>query len=144
MVTKDGARSIEKGSWMPINFRYDASRQLVIHVGSGPVSLADIENLRARRRQAGVPAAVPHTLTDMRHAYFSFDTAALKAHEQGLPKDEYAGFRQAEITTDPKTTAILMIWRNWLPRGVSVEIFSTPAAAYWWLDVEPHAGDLDP
>jgi hypothetical protein len=129
---------------MPIHFRYDASRQLVIHVGVGPVSLDDIETLRVQRRNAGVPSPAPFTLTDMRRAYFDFDTTALKAHEKGLPEGEYAGHRQAEITVDPKTTAILMVWRNWLPRGVLVEIFSTPEAAYRWLGVVPHGGDLDP
>jgi hypothetical protein len=129
---------------LSIDFRYDASRQLVIHIGVGPVSIDDIDSLRSRRRSAGVPAAVPYTLTDMRRAYFDFDTTALKAHEKGLPEDEYAGHRQAEITTDPKTTAILMVWRNWLPRGVLVEIFSTPEAAYDWLGVAPQDGDLDP
>ena len=129
---------------MPITFRYDPERDLLIHIGVGPVSMADIDSLRQERQEAGVPWPVYHTLSDMRRATFAFDIATLKEHEQAVSEEELAGVRQAEIAADPKTTAILLIWREYLPEGVLVEIFSTVEAAYEWLGVEPRDGDLDP
>ena len=128
---------------MPIRFRYDADRKLLIHIGVGLVSIEDIEVLREERRRAGVPPSVPHTLTDMRNAHFDFDIATLKDHEEGLPAEDYAGTRHAELVSEPKATAMLLIWKNWLPEGVLVEVFYTPEAAYVWLGVEPADGDLD-
>jgi hypothetical protein len=90
-----------------------------------------------------VPAAVANTLTDMRRAQFAFDPAELRANEEGKPAEHYVGTRHAEIVSDPYPTAILMLWQNWLPEGVIVEVFSTPEAAYQWLGVAPAAGDLD-
>ncbi|MEZ4389071.1 MAG: hypothetical protein R3D98_16115 [Candidatus Krumholzibacteriia bacterium] len=128
---------------MPIRFRYHPDRDLLIHVGEGAVTIEEIEALRRERREAGVPASVAHTLTDMRRAHFAFDPAALKANEQGRSSDHYGGTRHAELVDDPHPTAILLLWKTWLPAGVVVEVFSTVPAAYAWLGVEPRDGDLE-
>jgi len=44
---------------------------------------------------------------------------------------------------DPHPTAILLLWKNWLPDGVTVEIFTSADPAYRWLGVERRDGDLD-
>ena len=128
---------------MPLLFRFDPDRDLLIHIGHGLVSIEDIGEVRQARTRAGVPAAVYHTFNDMRDARFDFDMATLRAHESDVSTDDLAGYRQAELVTDPETTAMLMIWKKWVPEGVLVEIFSTPNAAYEWLGVEEREGDLD-
>lgn len=128
---------------MPIRFRYDPERDLLVHVGEGRVGIDDIEDLRARRREAGIPSRVGNTLTDMRRAEFDFDVTTLREHEEGLPSDEYAGARHAEIVDDPWRKAILLLWREWLPDGIRVEVFEDLDEAYRWLGVKPREGDLD-
>jgi len=128
---------------MPIHFRYDAARDLLVHVGDGRVSIDDIRNLRAARRDAGIPTAVGNTLTDMRRAEFDFDITTLREYEEGMPADDYSGSRHAEIVTDPWRKAILLLWREWLPDGIRVEVFEDVDEAYRWLGVPPVEGDLD-
>ena len=128
---------------MPIRFKYDAERELLINIGEGSIGIEDIDALREERRQAGIPQSVRHTLSDMRGAHFDFDIATLKEHEVGLSEEEFAGNRQVEIVDDPRTTAFLLSWRRWLPEGVLVEVVSSPEAAYEWLGVEWVEGDLD-
>jgi hypothetical protein len=128
---------------MPIHFRHDPERDLLIHVGVGHLDIEDIRNLRQERQRAGVPARVRHTLTDFRRADFDFDIESLRAYEEGLSEDDYAGMRHAEIVVKPHPLAILLLWKNWLPDGISVEIFRDAEAAYRWLGVEPRPGDLD-
>jgi len=128
---------------MPIRFRYDAERDLLIHIGDGRVGIEDIQDLREKRRQAGVPRRVANTLTDFRRAHFDFDIETLKAYEENLPEDDYSGARHAEIVVDPHPTAILLLWKKWLPDGITVEIFTRAEPAYQWLGVERRDGDLD-
>jgi hypothetical protein len=128
---------------MSIRFRYHAERDLLVHVGDGHVGIEDIRDLRARRRSEGVPRSVARTLTDMRRAVFDFDIATLRAHEEGLAADEFAGAKHAEVVVDVHPTAILLLWKQWLPDGVHVEVFSTIEAAYEWLGVEYREDDLD-
>ena len=128
---------------MPIRFRYHPERDLLIHVGKGRVGIEDIQHLREHRREAGVPRTVRSTLTDMRQAEFDFDVQTLRKLESGQPADEYVGARHAEVVTGQQSTALLLLWKEWLPDGIHVEVFSTVEAAYEWLDVVPHAGDLD-
>ncbi|MEZ4389069.1 MAG: hypothetical protein R3D98_16105 [Candidatus Krumholzibacteriia bacterium] len=128
---------------MPIRFRYDVERDLLIHIGEGHVGIEDIKDLREERRRAGVPRRVANTLTDFRRARFDFDIETLRAYEADLPEDEYAGARHAEIVVDPHPTAILLLWKNWLPDGITVEIFTSAEPAYRWLGVERRDGDLD-
>ncbi|MCP4571086.1 MAG: hypothetical protein GY838_01915 [bacterium] len=127
---------------MPIHFCYHPARDLLIHVGQDMITLAEIDELAARRRAAGLPDSVAHTLNDMRHAHFDFSLDQLRMNQEGRPQDSYAGCRQAEIVTDPHNTAILLLWRNWLPAGIEVEVFSTPEAAYAWVGVERQDRDL--
>jgi hypothetical protein len=128
---------------MPIRFRYDPDRDLLIHVGVGRLGIEDIQGLREQRRQAGVPPRVRHTLTDFRRAEFEFDIEELRAYEAGVSGDDYAGARHAEIVVDPHPTAILLLWKDWLPDGITVEIFQSADPAYRWLGVEHRPGDLD-
>lgn len=128
---------------MPIHFRYDAERDLLVHVGEGPVSIDDIAKLRAERRAAGIPKNVGNTLTDMRRAEFDFDILALRDYEDGMPADEYAGSRHAEVVDDPWRKAILLLWREWVPDGIRVEIFENVDEAYDWLGVVKREGDLE-
>jgi len=128
---------------MPIRFRHDPERDLLIHVGVGRVGIDDIGNLRAERRAAGIPSNVGNTLTDMRRAEFDFDILSLRDHEEGLPADEYAGSRHAEVVDDPWRKAILLLWREWLPDGIRVEVFEDVDEAYAWLGVEKREGDLE-
>ncbi len=128
---------------MPIRFRYFPSRDLLIHVGEGTVSIEEIEALRGERWARGVPASVAHTLTDMRRAKFDFDLKELQANESGRPERDYAGTRHAELVADPHDTAVMLMWKKWLPKTVKVEVFSTQERAYAWLGVEEHEGDLD-
>lgn len=129
---------------MPIRFRYDPARDLLVHVGEGSVTLDDIRALRQERRDRGVPSTVGHTLTDFRRADLDFDVDELRRYEESMPADEYGGARHAEIVDDPNRKAILLLWRSWLPDGVRVEVFEDEDEAYRWLGVEPAAGDLEP
>lgn len=128
---------------MPIRFRYHAERDLLVHVGDGKVGIDDIHDLRSRRRREGVPRSVALTLTDMRQAFFDFDIATLRAHEERLAADEFAGAKHAEVVTEAHPTAILLLWKQWLPDGIHVEVFSTVESAYEWLGIEYREGDLD-
>ena len=128
---------------MPIRFRYDPDRDLLIHVGVGRLGIEDIRDLRDERREAGVPSRVAHTLTDFRRAEFEFDIETLQEYEAGVAEEEYAGTRHAEIVVDPHPTAILLLWKNWLPDGITVEIFTGAEPAYRWLGVERRDGDLE-
>ena len=128
---------------MPIHFHYDPERDLLIHIGVGRLGIEDIQDLREQRRQAGVPDRIAHTLTDFRRADFDFDIESLRTYEQSLAKDDYAGARHAEIVVEPHPTAILLLWKNWLPDGITVEIFTSAEPAYRWLGVEQRDGDLD-
>jgi len=128
---------------VPICFRYDSERDLLIHIGVDRLGIEDIQDLREERRRAGIPRRVAHTLTDFRRAEFDFDIETLKAYEKDFTGDEYAGTRHAEIVVDPHPTAILLLWKNWLPDGVTVEIFTSADPAYRWLGVERRDGDLD-
>ena len=128
---------------MPIRFRYDPERDLLIHIGVGRLGIEDIQDLREERRRAGIPRRIAHPLTDFRRAQFDFDIETLKVYEKDFTEDEYAGARHAEIVVDPHPTAILLLWKNWLPDGVTVEIFTSADPAYRWLGVERRDGDLD-
>ncbi len=128
---------------MPIRFKYFPSRDLLVHVGEGAVSIEEIEVLRSERRARGIPGSVAHTLTDMRRSHFEFDLKELQANENGRPESDYAGIRHAELVADPHDTAVLLMWKKWLPGNVKVEVFSTPERAYAWLGVEQNEGDLD-
>ena len=128
---------------MPIRFRYDPERDLLIHIGVDRLGIEDIQDLREERHRAGIPRRVAHTLTDFRRARFDFDIETLKAYEEGFTGEEYAGARHAEIVVDPHPTAILLLWKNWLPDGITVEIFTSADPAYRWLGVERRDGDLD-
>ncbi len=140
---KCGVECLLVGVEMPIRYRYFADRDLLIHVGEGAVSIAEIETLRSRRRAEGVPPSVRHTLTDMRRSHFDFDLTELRDNESGRSESDYAGTRHAELVADPHDTAIMLMWKKWLPATVEVEVFSQPEAAYAWLGVELKTGDLD-
>lgn len=128
---------------MPIRFRYFADRDLLIHIGEGAVSIEEIETLRAERNARGVPRSVPNTLTDMRHSHFDFDLTELRDNESGRPESHYAGTRHAELVADPRDTAVMLMWKKWLPESVEVEVFASPDRAYDWLGVKQEEGDLD-
>ncbi len=44
-----------------------------------------------------------------------FDLKELQANENGRPESDYAGIRHAELVADPHDTAVLLMWKKWLP-----------------------------
>ena len=128
---------------MPFHYRYDPERDLLLQVGHGPIDLDDVAALRRARREDGIPHPVKLTVIDLREVKLSMDAESMRNHEQSAPASDFPGGRNAVLTSGPRVTALAMMWKQWRPGGMDVEVFSTLEAAAGWLGVPIDESELD-
>jgi len=127
---------------MPFRFQYHPSRDFLVGLGEGTITLQDIQSVRRATREAGVPHPVAATLTDLRRADIQLDLDTFREHEAEVGAEELVGPRQALLIEGAHPTALALLFKGWHRSAMEVEIFATPDAAYRWLGVEPADGDL--
>ena len=127
---------------MPWSLKYSPERRLIIQRFWGDLELRELDQMRAERRDRGIPYPVESCIADMRGASFLFELAELKEHEAEIRAADLSARRMAYIATEAMPTAMGMIWARMVDQEVEVQVFSTEEAAYAWLGVERRPRDL--
>jgi hypothetical protein len=128
---------------MPIRFRYDRDRDLLLQVAEGTVGLSDVEEARATRTEAGVPTPTAFCLIDFRGIQLDVTPQDLRRLEKEGMHIEPPARRTAILADEARVTAMSLMWKGMQSPTRAVEVFSTRDAAYRWLGVEAREDDLD-
>ncbi|HKK73371.1 MAG TPA: hypothetical protein VKA86_19375 [Candidatus Krumholzibacteria bacterium] len=127
---------------MPIRFRYDTERDVLLQVAEGSIALSDVDDLRAARHEAGVPSTIGHCLIDFRGIELEVAPRDLRALGEDGPPIQPPARRTAVLADEARVTAMTLMWKGMQSPDHAVEVFSTLGAAYRWLGVEPRDDDL--
>ncbi len=120
---------------MPIHFHYDCGRDLLLQWAEGAITLSDLQRLRDDRSQAQLPENIGHVLSDGRRADFHFDLESFRRFEAAQAPIAAPGGKHAVVTSNPRVTAMYLMWAEWVRPEVDASVFSTLKAAYEWLGV---------
>jgi hypothetical protein len=128
---------------MPIRFRYDRDRDLLLQIAEGTVGLSDVAETRAARSEAGVPTPTAYCLIDFRGIQLDVTPQDLRRLEDEGMHIEPPARRTAILADAARVTAMTLMWKGMQSPSRAVEVFSTLDAAYRWLGVEALDDDLD-